>query len=152
MSTAQDANANGMPSLSMPPPPIVIVSRPKAITGANVTPLGPQNRGVHTTDPGAGSENWADVLTTTQHLLTAPTPLALLPTAQTCSPDDFSAHPLIYKFDKIVSNPFHLDSLGIPNALLQMAFKKIFIPLSMLTAVEVYLVIYNPILTSILAH
>jgi len=49
-------------------------------------------------------------------------------------PDNFSEHPLIYNFDDIVSNLYHLDSLGIPNSLLQMAFNKIFIPLSMLTA------------------
>jgi len=58
-------------------------------------------------------------------------------------PDNFSAHPPIYKFDEIVSNPYHLDSLGIPNALLQMAFNKIFIPLSMLTAASMDRIRYN---------
>jgi len=101
--------------------------------------------------------NWTNVLATTQLALTAladaqatshhpviaPTPQALMSNARTFSPDNLSAHPPIYKFDKIVSNPYHLDSLGIPNALLQMAFNKIFIPLLMLTAALMNRIRYN---------
>jgi len=66
-----------------------------------------------------------------------------MPYAQTCLPDEFSTHPPIYKFNEIVLNMYHLDSLGIPNALLQKAFNKIFIPLSMLTATSMNHIRYN---------
>ena len=64
-SRTRDANACGMPSLAMPSPPIIIVSGPVAMTGANATPLGPQNQSIHPADPLTAPVNWADVLATT---------------------------------------------------------------------------------------
>jgi len=59
------------------------------------------------------------------------------------APDDFGSLPPIYIFDEITSNSYHLDSIGIPNTILQMAFNKIFIPFSMLMASTMDHVRYN---------
>jgi len=71
------------------------------------------------------------------------TQLTGLLSALPCAPDHFSAYPPIYKFDEIVSNPYLLDSLGIPNSLLQMAFNKLFISLFLLTAASMNCIRYN---------
>src|SRR5882724_1921770 len=70
-------------------------------------------------------------------------PLAVFLSALPGMPDDFSSHPPIYKFNEIASNLYLLDSLRILNALLQMAFNKLFIPLSMLTAASMNHIRYN---------
>jgi len=87
--------------------------------------------------------NWTDVMTTTQQSQTAPTaPIVSTPIIST-PVDDFSTFPSIYNFDEIVSNTYHLNSVAIPNALLQMAFNKLFIPLSMLRVASVDHIRFN---------
>jgi len=79
---------------------------------------------------------------TTQQSLAAPVPLVPSP-AVVNSTLHFSALPPSYNFDNIVSNSYHLDSVGMPNALVQMAFNQLFIRLSMLTSATMDRIRYN---------
>ena len=47
------------------------------------------------------------------------------------------------RYEVLLAITYHLDSPGIPNALLQMAFNRLFIPLSMLTAATMDHIKYN---------
>jgi len=89
-----------------------------------MTPLRPQSQDVHSGDPGMAPVNFTDVLAatqktpaastdalaTSQQTVAAPSPQVLMPDAQTCSPDNFLAQALIYKFNEIVEPvPFRLS-------------------------------------------
>jgi len=82
-------------------------------------------------------------MSSVQQSLAAPAPVITPPVILSSAAEDFSTLPLIYTFDDIASNLYQLDSMGIPNAFLQMAFNKMFIPPSMLTAAVMDHIGYN---------
>ena len=61
----------------------------------------------------------------------------------TSAPDDFFFLPSNDNSNDIVTNSYHLGSVGVPNALLQMAFNKLSILFLMLMATEMDHIRYN---------